>query len=863
MRRVLAFLLLLAPVSAEDAEVRGLEAFAGSPRARRTLLERGFVVTDATCRQIFSFYVAQRRVFVTTDSALHAYFVNVEESLRALQVRQSARLVGWIAGLRKQLAALVERERLDAAWAKAAQSVDAYLRVAEALATGRPPAAGDGPVARELAYIRAARDRAKKSPLRGIAMDYTRFEPAGAAARYPRFHRAVTWLHEVPFRMASEQETRGAMLLASIDQREELRARDFSAAYREFLGATDDPGVEDYWRIFRSCVQHFDVEPARWARAREALARLPDPRHPTVPTAESVRNPALHKGLRLLPRAALFDNEVFRALAPPDLFRPLVSGEELMAALKSEAATSVVRAREAETVPGYERLLAGARAAAGKAELLFDSTICQARRAVFRSLLRPVAGRDLPAYYRHPDWRFKDLNTCLAGWAHHRYIWDTHAKRHIHYRAGVHGPRGIVEPNREFWGALLDLTVATGAFFRRHGVKEHRFDGLAELVAELRIALRRQLERKPLGLEQKELFKEYGPRLARLCGFAGNSWLVDARLPGHAFGVPVSWDLLTKRERWVGQARPRAIYVLAEQGGHRFVMVGGVLTYRDHIGPAEGDARMTDERWRRRAAAGGLPGAAWHRRYGVDFTDEELLAELRRGRLHSRILARPPAATGEVLARKLLAGDTFSIRSGSPGFLGPDARRAAIDLFARTARRERLVEVLLPMLERAPADLTIDFLANWPEANALAGKLGAEHIDALVKWAAGGHGAPHGLIALVSTIPGAKARQVVLDFLDRTQAAAARESRLRLGCPFSTVVHTYVKHGGQPAARLLLERRERYGENAHAVLDTLLKQRWPHPRSRSPGRGRPDYTDEERRFALELHERPKELEAGR
>jgi hypothetical protein len=850
-----ASLLLVAAVTlAQEPVSHGIDRFGGSPRARETLLRRGFVVTDETCRQIFSFYIGQDRVFVTTDSLLHAYFVNVEESFKALEMLQSQRLYKLVPPLRERLAKLrtegeesidklLEEKKLDPAWREAADAVDAYLHVAQILLVGSPPA--DGPVAEEIALILAARGDGT-SPLRGIPLDYARFDPS--AAPLPNYHRAITWLYDVPFRIADEQETRQAMLLAAIsDVEDDPSAESIAGPYREFLGRGDDLDIGAYTDVFHRHIRSFAelaTDPERWRRCRAELARLPDPRHPTSPTPEAVIDPALFKGLRFLARPLLIDHDVFKALTPFGVERAPPSGEEFMAALGSAAAEVVTRG---STIQGYDDLRAQARAAVAAADAQPSTVLCQAQRAVVRSLLEPPARADLPAYYVHPDWRFKDLNTCLAGWAHHRYIWSTHAKVNIYYAGAVDGHRGLVEPNEAFFGALLDLTMATGAFFTRHGVAKHRFGDLADLLVELRVALRAQLEGRPPGPEQ-EVFNEFGPNLAGICGFRGNSWLVDANLPDHTFAVPVARDLATGAERWVGQARPRALYVVAEQGGHRFVFVGGVLSYRDHVAPAAGEGRMTLELWKERAASGMLPAPDWHARFGVTFTDEELLAEVRAGRIGPQVLVRPPVGIGELLAEKLQRGDKFTLEGALPTS-GIDPRRVAIDLFAKSGH-PRVVEVLFPMLERPTTDST--YLEGWPEAAALAGRLGEDRIPTLLRWADGASRTEL-FVALIATIPGEKAQEVVLGYLDRTAA----EVRMVDSCPFAAVARAFVRHGGLPAARLLLDRCDRYGEHARAIVLDQLKRKWrepakPNVHSSTPP---PAYTDEEREFARALYEK--------
>jgi hypothetical protein len=292
------------------------------------------------------------------------------------------------------------------------------------------------------------------------------------------------------------------------------------------------------------------------------------------------------------------------------------SGEEFFAVMGSRAAQEIVKNREARRVPGYDELFAEAVAAAEKAEKTYDTETCRKRRALYRTLLTTPQDSKLARYYRHSAWRYKDLNTCLAGWAHQRYIWDLHGKRSLGFMGGPRTPPGtVVEPNVAFFRTLAELSRESARFFGRHGVKDHEFDDFAKFTATLAVIASRQIEQKPLDYGQSELLKQYGVVLAEFCGFYGNSWCNDESLPDTSFCVPVSVDLFTGNERVVGQARPRAIFVICEQDGEMFLARGGVLSYRDWVGPAWDEGKMTEERWLESAAAGKLKAPAWQEKF--------------------------------------------------------------------------------------------------------------------------------------------------------------------------------------------------------------------------------------------------------
>jgi hypothetical protein len=846
---------------AADEEILGLENFGGSDEALAMLLAQGFVVTDETYRQICSFYIHRRPAFITTDALLYAYFVNVEQALLRLEEKQAADLPALVRKLRSGLAVvagnaeanafeevglgilmfegdslrgLVEKGRFDKAWLDAAAALDDYLVVVEVLAKGAtaPEQLGEVPpeVAAEVELILAA-DRTAKSPLRGLRLDYLRFEPRGfyrQSAELEAYYRAVTWLHEVPFRLDDEEETRQAVILTmAMDICHLYYWERYFPPYHEFLGPSDDLSIRDYIRTVRTDPElgalwglgDFESDTSIWPKLWYALRKLPGPRHTTIPTVRAVKDPDLYRGLRLFPRPTLFDNYVFGPLTPFGKWRPPVSGEELMAVLGSEAAREIVMNREAKDISGYTDLMREAEAAAAEAEKeiaayftqnrglfrAYDKNMPRRYLELYRSLCEAPTDPSLPAYYRHSAWRYKDLNTCLAGWAHHRYIWDAHGKRRMCYLGVTDWPPGVAEPNERFVDALLELTIYTDGYFKRHGVEHPLFNDLAALLVEVRSIQKKQLAREPLTDDQRQFFATFGFELAHCCGLEENSALVDERLPDTPFCVPISLDLFTGAERVVGQLRPRAIYVICEEAGQTYLAVGGVLTYADHVGPVEGPGRITLEAWRAKAARGELAPPAWQAKFAVGTSEERMLGDLRRGKIYEPMMYNPCEEMGDILAEKLTRGDEFEWVNRPDDWHEYNGRDAAVVLFGLT-RHPDVVEVLFPQLEdpvfdhlpvvcpgwpnagavryggRRGDDFVPGNFRGWPEAVALEGKLADEHADAMMKWIDEGHPYPNLLLGLMATIPTTHCLQLLLAYLDNEKPE--REIPFYMSAPF-------------------------------------------------------------------------------
>jgi hypothetical protein len=54
-----------------------------------------------------------------------------------------------------------------------------------------------------------------------------------------------------------------------------------------------------------------------------------------------------------------------------------------------------------------------------------------------------------------------------------------------------------------------------------------------------------------------------------------------------------------------------------EEGGRKFLARGGVLSYRDWVGAAWSEGKMTEKRWRELAADGKLKAPAWQEKFSV------------------------------------------------------------------------------------------------------------------------------------------------------------------------------------------------------------------------------------------------------
>jgi hypothetical protein len=884
-------------LAAYDAgEVAGFGSYSGPDGGRAILLEQGFVVTDETYRQICSFYIQQYGpAFITTDALLYAYYTNVEDAMLALEKRQGLKLAGIIQGLKRQLKAfrdgdddslktMSKERKISRDWFKAADALGDYFDVADTLITGKT-APKDlekmSPAVREEIKLILAAAGPAQSPTRGIPLDYSRFAPYGfyeddkALAGY---YRALTWFREVPFRVEDENEARQMMILFEVESRNtwDRYGGDYSNSvlrfnlpYTDALGPSDDVDFDsiDFHNVALNF--HFGLSASdedKWARAWRRIKEIPAPEYTTIPDPAAVADPAAYRGLRLLARPALADNAVFKALAPYGLARPVPSGEELMAVMGSAAAREIVFEREGAATPGYAKLFGEAGVALDGAEKeldahfrdrqgyfrTYDYNLEGMRLELCRSLLAKPDDPTLPDYYLNPAWRYKDLNTCLAGWAHHRYIWAAHAKKSVYYLGVKDWPPGVIEPNVRFFDALLDLSVHTDGFFRRHGIDHKRFAELNALLADLRAILAKQLAGEELNGEENWILSNFGFELANVCGFRDNTALTDDILPDTSFCVPVSSDLYSGDELLVGQLRPRAIYVICEIDGKQYLTTGGVLTYAGHVVPAAGPGAMTEDAWRRAAVSGEIAPPAWQRRFYAGGEPEDFIGYLNRGILREGMFYKPTLAMGDVLVEKLVRGDEFA---GSFQGIPFEDTEAAVYLLYLTGHPETRGVLIGRLKGSEPVSPRLR-LSDWPVAAALEGKLTAEDAKAVMTWVEEGH--PHAdlLLELVATTPGEAAEELVLNYLDETEGRV-NAGELRREWARATV--GLLRRPGLGTSEKLLARLSTYEDFAWRSVQVNLSRKWSES-TVDPITGAEverEFSHEEREFVETLRDKTK------
>lgn len=479
--------------------INGVAAFGRDPslsREERKRLDRDkIVITDRTCTQIFAPYVEPAMpVFITSDSILHAYHVLLEESVRQLELAQSAEALRVVRGMLEHLDEAAEAVTGDAALvAGAKRRAQIVAGTASALLGESPQLSGEAAeiVRDEVARVEKAEAQHKPSWLGPpgepdlITLDYSRYKPRGfydGNETLARYFRAIAWLQSIPFRAERDEELLAALLLADgiaaerfADAAERDRCLGFFAAFRELIGDRDDWDLTVAAAVLPS-PWRLDLGTGELAAIRQRLLDMPLPR-----INDQVATQPLGPNFRVVsayrtPEALLFERTINEG-------RPFPTGLEVCVALGSPyAANALIERGEAHVVDEVRK----AKALFSGKSLYFDYFDCAATL-----LAEPAA--NAPAFMSTDPWQAKSCQTALAGWAQLRHTYVLQSKQTQMVFASFDAdrdPKGFVEPNPSFFARLEQLAKRTAACFAKAPQLGPRERAAHNALTELRLTLR-------------------------------------------------------------------------------------------------------------------------------------------------------------------------------------------------------------------------------------------------------------------------------------------------------------------------------------------------------------------------------------
>ncbi len=462
-------------------------------------------------------------LFFTTDTMLHLYHVQFDETLREIEERC------FIADITDLTTALLDdavllHERLAGDLDEAAERNIAYFSVARRLLDPNAsiPSLVESAVANELARIEAHKGFAP-SDIFVYREDYSQYVPRGHYTRSEglmRYFRVMMWYGRMAFLLKGSDpwgpacaalispydariQTLQGMLLATSLRNVRIGARTgldvWGRLYRVtafYVGLADDLTPYDYlWAmdaVFKDDVMLNDLaDEDHYLAVKRELALLPKPEiyggtgnvvlSPDAPP--EALDEVLDKtaGLRLMGQRFIPDSYMFQHLVwpqvgaytgdptdPPftmsvDGVRGYPRGLDVMALLGSEQARAILIDEGDTNYADYWQRFAELQTQfAALTESDWHANLYWSWLYTLRALLEaPPQG--YPNFMRTEVWQRHQLRSALASWTELRHDTILYAKQsYTPTRGGpLSPPPAYVEPVGEFWGRLLALARMT------------------------------------------------------------------------------------------------------------------------------------------------------------------------------------------------------------------------------------------------------------------------------------------------------------------------------------------------------------------------------------------------------------------
>ncbi|HDS62804.1 MAG TPA: DUF3160 domain-containing protein [Methanofollis liminatans] len=463
-------------------------------------------------------------VFVTTDSVLHLYHIQFDETMRTIEEEQFYDDL-WTLDAALFNASVETMAAADGQALEAARRNAAYFGVALALLapsadgdntgfspedavryaapSALPPAAVD-----ELALIRARAGLAE-SPIFTYVEDYSQYLPRGhytRSARLEHYFLAMMWHGRIAFLLAGGDEgsivsaeeaavqtAAAAQIAAALEADPSLMAR-WNRIYEVtsfYAGYSDDLGPHEYIEAMKGA--HGGVNRTLAADKTALLqAELRTHPPPAIYSGTGYRAVGNEKegrqalnatmGFRLMGQRFVPDSYVFSELVSPytsaftgtgapftlvEGERAIPTGLDLMALLGSERAAALLDAGGDGRYLHYDRVYGRLE---GEFAAVNESGWNRNLYWGWLSSLRPLLGtfgEGYPAFMQTPAWQEKELTAALASWTELRHDTILYAKQSYTFGRGIavkpeeQAVLGYVEPVPEFYNRLHALTAMT------------------------------------------------------------------------------------------------------------------------------------------------------------------------------------------------------------------------------------------------------------------------------------------------------------------------------------------------------------------------------------------------------------------
>lgn len=562
-------------------------------------------------KQSFSPYLGGP-VFITSDSLLNGFHVLLEDSFRACELSRATELARNFEQILERAGKAVaanQRPELVDAWQHAQKVLGpALVLLGTSIQVFDPVVRSE--VETQVARIRAAEEVSLPAWLQPAtaqlpAIDYRRCRPVGFYDSDPKladYFRAVRWLQMVSFRVDRDRELAAITIIGgsvTYDQ-----ANGFFAQYAALLGTTAGHGLPEARYSCQGGLIGFELarpwpEALKWKRSMFAMmlesgdeAGLYDFDETPPDFAERIARIQF----RLLPPYEFPDTKLFQRIAdggedPDSRVVAAMLGSALAQSSLSPAATTAIEALTKEAATAR-------RAPRGRGGRVLYHEYIEALKAQF---LPPPP--DAPHFMSTAVWQAKSTQTALAGWAQLRHTFTLQASVSQNYFCVTDTPPGFVEPNPEFFSRMGDVVDQARSLLG--GVERERWELLSTITRKLEALAHKQLRGQPWTASEDDFLREYGPNLAHIMGYYGNSYIAPQDDAPRC--AEVHRNLVRDTGITVGVGRPRQIYVLYPWNGVEILCTGSVMTFYE----AERRERSTDSEWKGWLDANQISQPAW------------------------------------------------------------------------------------------------------------------------------------------------------------------------------------------------------------------------------------------------------------
>jgi hypothetical protein len=646
------------------AALGNADRFTWSDAQRALLAQNGFVVAPAEWLEFFQLYENARYgeipVFVTTDSVYHVYHLLFDKMLRDLEREHFEPDIRALTAACLQSAQDLHAQLQSTELEEVARRVVAYFAVADALINPdavTPPEVADL-VAGEVMLIEAHGgmdgsiifsqdcpancDPCDEMPPPEcldqpcMCEDYSQYVPRGHYTRseqLERYFRAMMWYGRINMRLQKPDETRMALMITDILRHTDVHGQPAADVWARvydptvfIVGKADDLGFHEYGALWDG-VFGPDVpvsaiaNEASFATFVQAARQLPPPQINSMwvyiwEDKEQVTQGFRFMGQRFVLDGYIFDELTWREVGTMNNPRLLPKGLDVMAALGSEEAHTILDGMGDTAYVNYPEQMAKLREEVSALELdSWTQNLYWTWLYSFGPLLEPK-GAQYPAFMRTQAWTRKDLHTALGSWTELKHDTILYAKQSMAELGGgppPEPPHGWVEPNPEAYARLLALTRMTRDGLESRGLLTENAAAnlwrLDDLLTFLLDVAQRELAGEPLTVEDYERIKFYGGELEAMTLAAADQEGEGSPFFEQQEQAALVADVATEPGSVLEEAIGRVfeIYAVVPDGeGGLHIAKGGVFSYYEFARDIR-EGRLTDEAWREMVAAGEAP----------------------------------------------------------------------------------------------------------------------------------------------------------------------------------------------------------------------------------------------------------------